>query len=68
MKILIMGEPLKTGDLCSHCRKGKLYPTGLRTEIENPKIKSGEAKREQTGFECDECHRKFNAFGIELRN
>jgi len=63
-----MGEPLRTGSICPHCKKGKLYPSGLRREIGVPEKRSGEIKRNQTEFKCDKCRRKFNAYGIELRN
>lgn len=57
----------RTGELCSFCKKGRLYPTGKRESIEPAKIpKSGETHRESTEYECDNCHRKPKAHGISL--
>lgn len=63
-----MGKQLKTGSKCPHCKKGKLHPTGLWGEKGIPETKSGEVKRTRTEFRCARCHKKFNAWGIELRN
>jgi hypothetical protein len=58
----------KPGSKCPFCTIGKLNPSGLRQIEEKMDVESGESKRERTEFECDNCHRKVNAYGIELKN
>ncbi|MHC3129179.1 MAG: hypothetical protein IBV52_03785 [Candidatus Bathyarchaeota archaeon] len=57
----------RTGELCPFCKKGKLYPTGGRDILE-PAItpKSGESRRESTEYECNSCHKKTKALGLNL--
>ena len=57
----------RSGELCPSCKKGKLYPSGKREFVEPAREpKSGEARRESTEYECDNCKRKMKALGISL--
>lgn len=57
----------RTGELCPFCKKGKLYPSGERSLLEPAREpKSGEARRESTEYECDNCKRRTGAHGISM--
>jgi hypothetical protein len=57
----------RTGELCPVCKKGKLYPSGIREVLEpGKKPDSGELHRENTEYECDNCKHKTNAFGVNI--
>ena len=57
----------RTGELCPFCKKGKLYPSGKRDFVEPARQpKSGEARRESTEYECDNCKHRTKALGINL--
>ncbi|MEM3265350.1 MAG: hypothetical protein QXH07_05300 [Thermoplasmata archaeon] len=58
----------RTGEICPICKKGKLFPSGKVMEIEEENITSGVSGRGEREYICDSCGRRFNSYGIEIRD
>ncbi len=63
-----MNKQYEDGDPCPFCKKGILHPSGLRWDVEKPKIESGEARRERTKFVCDTCGKDPSNFKLVLKD
>ena len=59
-------EQDRTGEECPFCHTGKLHPTGKTIRKENPGVVSGEMGYSYVEYECDLCHKKTDASGINL--
>lgn len=57
-----------TGEPCSSCGDGKLYPTGVMQHSANEPIASGETGRSKREYECDKCHKKTVSMGLGLQD
>ena len=59
-------EKDRTGETCTACHKGKLYPAGYMSLENNEGVKQGESGRAERRYKCDKCGEEFSAFGVHL--
>lgn len=60
-------EQDREGEMCPLCKNGKLHRSGFVNRKEPyPKPVSGERGNSEVWYECDDCHKRVNAIGIEL--